>query len=272
MKKIGFMLDLQRTLDGLSKANSEILFDYLEEYKNKFNADEIVIFLSTSNDLYSLKYALSILAESLPENIKIGKSFCYEGEYDYYSDTLSKDETIKNYPAKMETLKANYFKEDYVFICVIDDNFDLMELLPYRDTRALTLLSPSNNQTYNRGITHFTTTEYAYEGLLNLLKKYLENIKDLSYEEIIEKQIKKPIILDEKLKIEPFFQRYVYKLNDLILLNKFDSEDMDEFNRIYNFIKEIENVPEDIITYLDDAKECLDQDYSSKKNNYVPED
>lgn len=281
MEKMAVMLDFGNTLNGICNESIKKVFESLEIYKNKFNLDEVVIFMSSNINKSFMARLLRTIFKNLPEGFSLGTSFCCEGEYDYHSDTLFKDPSIRNYPAKMDTLKAKYFTEDYKIVLVIDDQFDLVELLPYKDDRVLALLSPMplflapryrNNSNPARQL-HLTIGEIGIYATLYLIEKYFDSIKDSSYDEILERQRNLKVSFDDELNANLMFTRFYEKITDNMLINSgLNQEDIDEFNIIYKFFKEADNVPKDISEYMESLKEAIEKEYGTEtiKKIYKP--
>lgn len=214
-KSIAIMLDIANTCHNITDNKAQIFMLQIEYLRKKFNADVATISLSTHfNDSNEIKYILNILKRNLTENIKIGINFFMGGTYDleneqedkYYAD-FNKD--------KVDTFDRYYISNpelDTKWFALIDDNLPSNVYKKYQHKYPMMTIRPSRGIIQNNNLMQFDTEEYAFDGVLNGMRYYIQNIEKLSVNEIFteQKNFIEPISVDIPLKTKIKEQDYSY--------------------------------------------------------------
>jgi len=192
-KTIAVMLDLDGTTDFIDDQKVRMFVKQLEVLRRKFNAQFVTISISTHYmDSNEIQETLDIIARNLPKNIKIGLNFYYGGIYDY-----DKKENILKEP-HFNSNKAKTFEEYYVtsfgvdnqWFAIVDDNISEDVYKRYQNTHPMLLCRPSQRRydsTKNCFMSLATETK-GFDGVLEMLSTYIDSIKNLSAQQILETQ------------------------------------------------------------------------------------
>lgn len=218
--EIAVMLDLDGTTDYLDDEKAIQFCNQLDFLRQKFGADTAFISLSTHyEDSIKMKKILAILSDHLLPNIKIGMSFYFGGSYDYENDSdiphplgfnMDKVATFDNY-YRVPIGRGNKW------IAILDDGIAEDSYLRYQNGHPMLLGLPSNSErsvSKNNFMRRATTTQ-GFDGVLEILDSYVEDIKDLSPLEILDTQRNMMMHLSsyeltEKIRKRdyPFLERY----------------------------------------------------------------
>ncbi len=190
---ITVMLDLDGTVDYLDDERALKFSRRLDYIRKKFEADTAFISISTHyQDCVKIKSELSILERNLLPNIKIGMSFYYGGMYEY--------ETNKDIPCgflfnsdKVKTFDTYYRSTVGLcnkWIAVIDDSMEEDIYLRYQDNQPMLLGIPSSDEgtVSKNNFMRRASIKRGFDGVLEILDGYLEDIQPLSAQQILHTQ------------------------------------------------------------------------------------
>lgn len=258
-KTIAVMLDLEGTIDNIDDDKAKLFMQQLEFIRRKFGAEYGSISLSTHYSDYKemVKY-LEILARNLSKNIKIGLNFYYGGIYDFDKKTVEPREFDYNIN-KVKTFTEYYVHDMFIqnkWFAIIDDQIKEETYRQFQDNRPMVVCRPSQKETflkYNNFMNKFTMTK-GFDGVLEALQSYIEQIKNLSSIQILETQRNMMVHLAsyelvDKLRkgefqyIERYFKEgfadetdYRDILNWLFILNCTEDADKDELKYLNNIL------------------------------------
>ncbi len=188
--RIAVMLDLDGTIDGIDDEKASAFIRQLDYLREKFQADEGIISISTHHDnACKIKSVLDIMARNLSSTIKIGMSFYYGGTYDYEKQ-LDLSCGMGFNRDKVETFDCYYVRDTIPtnkWFAIIDDGIDDSIYLKYQNSHPMLVCKPSQNErsvTKNNFMRRATITK-GFDGVLELLEEYIEEIKGLSISQIL---------------------------------------------------------------------------------------
>lgn len=203
-KAIAIMLDLDGTSTDITDDVAEMFMEQLDTLRKKFQAEVCYISISThygDTADYKIRPVLNCLSRHLTEHIKIGDTFYYEGTYNYeenrfypYCPNFNRD--------KIKTFTEHYLHRsdfDITWFALIDDNIDENAYRDYQDDRTMLIARPSSDtETTPLGnIMSISTTTKGFAGVLKLLASYISEIKYLTPNQILERQLKIEQILSK---------------------------------------------------------------------------
>ncbi len=190
---VAVMLDLDGTVDFLDDEKAFMFHRRVEYIRQKFDADTAFISISTHySDTIKMKKVLAILSRNLLPNIKIGMSFYYGGTYDYDSD--------RAFPCSLgfNSDKARTFNSYYRstlgqcnrWIAIIDDGIDEDVYMQYQDSQPMLLAIPSSDERVvsKNNFMRRASTAKGFNGVLEIMDGYIEDIKDMSFSEVLKTQ------------------------------------------------------------------------------------
>ncbi len=191
--ELAVMLDLDGTVNSIDLEKAKQFQVQLDSIRQKFDADTVFISISTHyEDSIKMKKVLDIFACTLLPNIKIGMSFYFGGMYDYekgldipckFGFNRDKVETFDTY---YNSTLGRYNK----WFAIIDDGIADDIYLRYQNNHPMLLVLPSNSErsvSKNNFMRRATTTN-GFDGVLEVMDGYLEDIKGLSSLEIVNTQ------------------------------------------------------------------------------------
>jgi len=210
IKTISVLLDLSRTTDYIDNEKTIIFLNQLETLRQKFEADIATICISTHYDnTNKMKQVINTIAFNLyntchlSDTIQIGTSFYLDGTYDYKNDKEERKEINFN-GSKIDTFHEYYLNSeefDNQWFAIIDDGVSDDVYKKYKDTHLMLQCRPSSVETWvaRNNFMRIDTTTSDFDGVIEILDKYTESIKDLDNQQILEKQKN---ILDYKDELE----------------------------------------------------------------------
>lgn len=254
LKTISVMLDASGTSGFIDDKSAQIFVRQLEVLRVQFGADIGTISISTSyNNPNKIRYILDTIARNLTKNIIIGTSFLEWETYDYQKNTTTRQEYGFN-SDKVATFDKYYISNpdyDIQWIALIDDNLYDDVCYQYKETHPIFVCRPSNPETKVNFMTYDTETK-DFDGVIEGLNYYIETIKDMTREDILNYQ--KHLLSHQDLK-------ELIKNDDYILLKQFfgggyaNIEDCNEilelFRRKYNWRKPTKEELQDFRDILD---------------------
>ena len=197
-KQIAVMLDIERTSEDITDELAEIFVRQLNFLRLKFHAEEGLICLSTHyRDSLKMQPILESLSRHLTSHIKFGLHFYYGGLYDYEEKeeidvgnsydgnyfNRDKVETFFSYKIEDPTIKNQWF-------AIIDDSLFEDEYKKYQNIKPCAFLKPSAEEEdlkYNNFM-NLATTTHGFQGVIEMLASYIERIKKLNENQILEQQ------------------------------------------------------------------------------------
>ena len=190
-KNIPIILDLDSTCGFINDNNIILFIKQLIFLKKKFKADTVTISLSTNNDNFDkIKEVLEMIESKLSKNIKIGLSFYSGGIYDYNKKTnITMDNDFNS--NKVDTFNfyyTNCFNKETVFFAIFDATADKNIYKRYQDELPMLLGCPSQNKVEENNFMNINTTTLGFNGVIEILNTYINNIKHIHYENILDMQ------------------------------------------------------------------------------------
>lgn len=190
---IAVMLDLDGTVDSIDNEKAKRFQSQLEIIGQKFQADTIFISISTHYDnTDKMRKILDIFSSNLLPNIEIGMSFYFGGMYDYKRG-LDIPCAFGFNGDKIETFDRYYrfpLGLGNKWLAIIDDGISNDSYMRYQNSHPMLLALPSSSESSiskNNFMRRATTTN-GFDGVLEIMDSYLEDIKDLSPLEILHAQ------------------------------------------------------------------------------------
>ena len=192
-KTIAVLLDLEGTCDFIDDQKAKMFVQQLDDIRIKFGAELGTVSISTHfRDSSIMKDVLEILSRNTMPNIKIGLNFYYGGIYDFdkkieipqgYSFNRDKIATFDYYYVNNSELDNKWF-------ALIDDRMSEESFKKYQDIHPMLLCRPSqkeNGLKYNCFMNVSTMTK-GFDGVIEALNIYLNSIKQLNPEQILDVQ------------------------------------------------------------------------------------
>ena len=189
-KKIAVMLDLEGTIDGINDEKASHFIKQIEKIRKKMKSDVAILSISTHYPQEDkIKKPLEILSRNLEGKVEIGTSFYYGGIYDFQSGKAYKKEFGFN-KDKIATFEKYYVDENTKWFAIIDDGIEKEIYQKYKNKYPMVLLSPTKRKEEEQkdNFMSYSTQTKAFSGVIEMLDLYLENIKDMSPEEILKRQ------------------------------------------------------------------------------------
>lgn len=190
---IAVMLDIQGTCDGIDNNQVDLFMKQLDFLKNKFEADICYISISTHyRESADIKNILDILSSRLLRGIKIGLSFFKGGTYKYEDDEIVWKDYMFN-SNKLKTFEEEYKDSlflDVKWMAAIDDSFSTDLFSYYKDKYPLLIGRPSqkNYKSYKDNFMSLGTEIDGFMGVLEIMDKYINSIKEMKVEDVFETQ------------------------------------------------------------------------------------
>ncbi len=192
-KTIAVLLDLDGTCDFIDDEKAKEFLNQLEIIRKKFRADYGTISISTHYGTPErIKPVLDILSRNTTKNIKIGLNFYYGGIYDYEQDSITMMES--NFNAD----KVSTFEDYYIhgigynnqWFAVIDDSISKDTYKRYQYSHLMFLCRPSQTEygTNNNCFMSYATETNGFDGVIEGFNIYIDSIKKLSKEQVLETQ------------------------------------------------------------------------------------
>lgn len=192
-RTIAVLLDLEGTSDFIDDEKAKLFIEQLDIIRKKFGAELGTISISTHfRDLSRMENVLEILSHNTTSNIKIGLNFYYGGIYDFnkrlnipqgYNFNSNKISTFDNYYVHNSEMDNQWF-------ALIDDTISEETYKKYQNNHPMLLSRPSQLEyglKYNCFMNISTMTK-GFDGVLEAFDKYINSIKELSPEQILEIQ------------------------------------------------------------------------------------
>lgn len=192
-KTIAVLLDLAGTCDFINDNKAKVFLNQLEIIRKKFRADYGTISISTHcGNPEGIKPVLDILSRNITKNIKIGMNFYYGGIYDYDQDSITVMESNFN-ADKVSTFEDYYingFASNNQWFAVIDDDISKDTYKKYQYSHPMFLCCPSQTKygTNNNCFMSYATETDGFDGVIEGLNVYIDFIKKLSKEQVLEIQ------------------------------------------------------------------------------------
>lgn len=191
-KTISVMLDLDGTSDNIDDAKAKVFFSQLEYIRKKFDADYGIVSVSTYYHCgIVMDDVLEILERNLPETFRIGLNFFYEGTYSY----PDKVEIIRHPEFNCNKIDTfmRFAESDDVHDCwkaVFDDGIDEEAYKEYQHKRKMLFCRPSQDEEalIKNNFMSIASCKKSFDGVIDGLGQYIDNIRDLSPLQIMEKQ------------------------------------------------------------------------------------
>lgn len=191
-KNIAIMLDIGGTSSKIDDFSAKILINDLEYLRQKFGASNVIISLSTLyGSINIMNRALQVLSRNLIDNVCVGLCFYANGFYNYYNDEAKfmawnfngdKVATFDNYVIK---------DSDNVWFAVFDDTMNPNIYKRYQNEHIMLMGCPSSRESLievNNFMRRATVTK-DIEGVIEILEDYINDIKDMSLDEILTTQV-----------------------------------------------------------------------------------
>jgi hypothetical protein len=204
-KTIAVMLDLDGTSDFINKDNSKVFIRQLEILRRKFKAEKCTISISThySGDdaINKIKSVLDVINNYIFENIIFGINFFYGGTYNYNTGEVvyrgegfnrKKIDEFTEFYVKSHNKNRFLEEEDFKnnWFAIIDDNVRDEVYKEYRLKQPMVVIAPSQQEDSlkNNSFMRIGTTTKGFNGVIEALQVYINSIKGLNKNSIMEKQ------------------------------------------------------------------------------------
>lgn len=192
-KIVAIMLDLQGTLDGLEEENAKIFMHQVECLVDLFKADKAILVLSSH--VYTPKpfyKSIDLLEKVHSSKVQLGICNYLNGDYNPETREVRMIEPMYNVN-KFQVFSNVYLtnkdveEKNIVFFAVVDDEADITIAKTYQNQLPLFISRPSQinaQKLLEDNFMCYSTYTKGFDGVIETLKKYLENINGLSEEEI----------------------------------------------------------------------------------------
>lgn len=192
-KTIAVLLDLEGTSDFINDEKAKLFIQQLDLIREKFGADLGTISISTHfHDSSDMKRVLEILSRNTTENIKIGLNFYYGGVYNFdenidipqdYNFNQDKVGTFDYYYVNNNELENKWF-------ALIDDGMMEDVYKKYQHTHPMLLCRPSKQESELKCncFMSISTMKKGFDGVLEAFNIYIDSIKELDPNQILETQ------------------------------------------------------------------------------------
>lgn len=236
-RAIAIMLDLQGTLDEMTDETAQIFMEQLTKLRLKFNAQKVLINISTHIDIPSptLEKYMTILANNLKPNIILDEATYLFGTYNFYTKECIPLPSHKNNYNKTEIFEKHYLehpKYDIVWFGIVDDSINPNYFRKFQYHFLMAQFIPSLKQEENKkydnlmSISSFTP---GFLGVIECFNTYLNNIKNITYSKLAEAQ-KNMLPYLNKFDITLLF--YNKRYNDILKYLKANKIDLEDYTDI----------------------------------------
>lgn len=192
-RNIAVMLDFDGTCDFIDDEKATKFVQQLECLRLKFGADYATISISTyhrNSDI--MQDVLEILSRNLNKNVRIGTNFFYGGIYNHESKEVkwigsnfnsSKIETFKSYCLSSLSSTNQWF-------ALIDDDISREAYKKFKDRYPMIVCCPSQHKVdkNKNNFMNLATETKGFDGVIEMLDEYIQSIKYLDREKVLEKQ------------------------------------------------------------------------------------
>lgn len=191
---IAIMMDLDGTCNHINDETAEKFISQVEALRQQFGGEKAYICISThSSSARHIKQVFDYLAKYKNDDIILSNSFFYGGVYLYDYD----EERYQGFgfnSNKVETFSKTYlenFALNIGWFAIIDDTLSDSVFKPYQEDKAMVGLRPGydGSSKYDNFMYRSTATKN-FEGVVELMDKYIEDIKDMSIYDIMDTQRK----------------------------------------------------------------------------------
>lgn len=253
-RSIAIMLDLEKTCDKITDKEAEIFMKQVDTLRKQFGNESAYICISThSSTSTHIKMVFDILNKYRNENIGFGTSFIYGGKYSYSFDSVTPMGFLYN-SDKIQTFTDHYLHSLNVgWIALIDDSLNENVYKSFQHSMPMVGLKPSGKKEdiYNNFMYRATDTDN-FSGVIELMDKYIKDIRGMTLDDIAEEQKKMTRHLSSwelhQLLINYQFEKVIKYLNS-------GMADADDFKNTYKTIMEY---PKNILgEYRSDIIELL---------------
>lgn len=236
---INILLDLDGTCDNIDSDLVRIFSLELDKLRRYFNADITLISISTHySDPSKIKTTLDLINQNLSNTTNIGPNFYYGGIYDYKSNSIKLEEKGFN-TDKIKTFKDYYLNQSIYktnFIAIFDDMIFSDSYMDFKDDYPILICRPSQiivNQVDNNLMSYSTTTKGFY-GVVEGLDQYIDAIKNIKLEEILNKQKQVEYHISQHEIVDRIMNKDYEFIEKNFINIKFNTSDY--FNMLYLFI------------------------------------
>lgn len=190
--QIAVMLDLEGTSEKINEETAEVFVKQLEFIREKFEAEEATISLSTHYpDSSKMQNVLTILSRHTTNTVKIGLNFFFGGiyEFDEKKEDLQEPGFNSNKVSTFETFYIRDFEIENTWFAIIDDEISEDIYKEYQNEHPMLLLRPSQiDDSLNGNFMCYETKTKDFDGVIEGLNAYIETIKNLSPKQILQAQ------------------------------------------------------------------------------------
>lgn len=252
-RSIAIMLDLEKTSNNITDKEAEIFMKQVDTLRKQFGEQKAYICVSThSSSSTHVKMVLDILNKYRNENIIFGLSFVFGGVYSYKFDNITPMGFLYN-KNKVETF-IDYYLEDFElnigWFALIDDSLNEDVYKSFQYSMPMVGLKPSGKKDeYYNNFMYRTTDTDNFSGVIELMDKYIKDIRGMTLDDIAKEQRKMP----KHLSSWDLYQLLMnFNLKEVIEYLNSGMADVDDFKNTYkammNYPKSIlEKYKEDII-------------------------
>lgn len=238
-RSIAIMLDLDGTCDKITDKEAEIFMKQVDTLRKQFGNQSAYICISThSSTSTHIKMIFDILNKYRNENIIFGTSFIRGGEYSYSFDKITPMGFLYN-SDKIETFADHYLTclgLNIGWTALIDDSLNEDIYKSFQQVIPMVGLKPSGKKDdiYNNFMYRSTDTDN-FSGVIELMDKYIKDIKGMTLDDIAEEQRKMP----KHLSSWELYQLLInYQFEEVVKYLNSGMADIDDFKNTYKTIME----------------------------------
>lgn len=193
-RSIAIMLDLEGTCNKIKDEEAIIFMKQVDTIRKQFGNQKAYICISThSSSSKEIKRVFDILNKYKSDDIILNTSFAFGGVYEYKYDSVTpmgfrfnanKGQTFTDYYLNDRNLNIGWF-------AVIDDRLSKDIYKSYQRLIPMVGLKPSGKKDeYYNNFMYRTTDTDNFSGVIELMQKYIEDIKGMNLDEVLDEQEK----------------------------------------------------------------------------------
>lgn len=193
-RSIAIMLDLEGTCNKIKDEEARLFLKQVDTIRKQFGNQKAYICISThSSSSKDIKRVFDILNKYISDDIILNISFVFGGVYDYKYDSVTpmgfcfnakKVQTFTDYYLNDRNLNIGWF-------AVIDDKLSEDIYKSYQRLIPMVGLKPSGKKDeYYNNFMYRTTDTDNFSGVIELMQKYIEDIKGMNLDKVLDEQEK----------------------------------------------------------------------------------
>lgn len=191
-RSIAIMLDLEGTCDKIKDEEAKIFLKQVDTIRRQFGEEKAYICISTqSSSSKEIKRVFDILNNYKNDDVILDTSFILGGVYDYRYDSVTPMGFCFN-ANKIQTFKDYYLNDRNLnigWVAIIDDSLSVDVYKYYQRLIPMVGLKPRGKKDdYYNNFMYRTTDTDNFLGVIELMQKYINDIKGMTLFDILDEQ------------------------------------------------------------------------------------